>query len=261
MSSFLSFAVKPNADRLLKKGKALYALEKASWISTDHFLRHFSDKADKASGYFSYDNGDELITLFYSDFDTLQIYARYHLEKDSPHKIIGVPESRNIIPVEIEDDLIEMRGKAVKKIKENKDGYITYYKGISFNLLPVINENESCVYVLSASHVDDFIYMGNDYKLKFDKNNKYRGIERIHKSLIKLNTKSSIDSTQNATLHTHLGSDVISPTDICTLLLYRDMVDWNMHYVMGKKYVSVFDLSTEKLMFIKIRDWKKMSKP
>ncbi|MFC0875739.1 hypothetical protein ACE01N_04050 [Saccharicrinis sp. FJH2] len=258
---FFSVAVaakKPDADKILKEGKMLYTLQEASVVATTHFLQQFPAKAEKANGYLSYINGNEINTIIYYHFDSTQILARYHFAASQPDKIAGIPETRQLVPTELEDDLITMREKAIEKIKVNKDGYFTYYDGVSFTLLPVINNHERCVYVMSGSKVGDVIILGNDYQLRFDKNNKYRGVERIHKSLVKLSTKAGMDTTQNATLHKHFISEAIDPTDICTLLLYKDQVEWDLHYVLSRKYVSVFDLKNEKLAIIKTKDWKKI---
>ena len=251
-------AKKPDASKILEEGKMLYALEKTSVVATTHFITYFPNDADKATGYLSYFNGDEISTIFYDMFDSSQIMARYHFAASDPDHITGIPETKRLIPTDLENDLIILREKAVAKIKLNKDGYYTFYDGVAFTLLPVINKAERSVYVLSGSKMGDVIILGNDYRIKFDKNNKYRGVERIHKSLIKLSTKAGMDTTQNATLHTHLISEAIDPTDICTLLLYRDQVEWDLHYVMSKKYVSVFDLKTQKLVIVKAKDWKKI---
>jgi len=251
-------AKKPDADKILREGKMLYALQETSVVATTHFLEHFPADAEKANGYLSYMTGNDINTIIYYHFDSTQILARYYFKESEPDKIDGIPETKQLSPSELEDDLITMREKAIEKIKVNKDGYFTYYDGVSFTLLPVISNNERCVYVMSGSKVGDVIILGNDYKLRFDKNNKYRGVERIHKSLIKLSTKAGIDTTQNATLHKHFISDVIDPTDICTLLLYKDQVEWDLHYVLSRKYVSVFDLKNEKLAIIKAKDWKKI---
>ncbi|MFB6317796.1 hypothetical protein [Saccharicrinis sp. FJH54] len=257
-SVFVS-AKKPDAEKILAEGKMLYTLDKASLVATEHFLKLFPDDSENTNGYLSYLNGNEVITLFYYFFDTTRIIARYHLTATDPVKITGIPETKSLVPTELENSLITMREKAIEKIKVNKDGYYTYYKGVAFTLLPVINSHERVIYVLSGSKMEDVIILGNDYRIKFDENNKYRGVERIHKSLIKLSVSSGIDTTQNATLHKHLISEVIDPTDICTLLLYRNEVDWDLHYVMSKKYVSVFDLKNEKLAIIKRKSWKKIN--
>lgn len=61
-------------------------------------------------------------------------------------------------------------------------------------------------------------------------------------------------------MHSHILSDCISSTDISTLLLYKDYVEWKTHYVFSKKYVSIFDLKNESLLIMKSKDFNKIVK-
>jgi hypothetical protein len=46
-------------------------------------------------------------------------------------------------------------------------------------------------------------------------------------------------------MHTHVLSNLIESTDICTLLLYKDYVDWSLHHAVNKDYISILDLNRE----------------
>lgn len=61
-------------------------------------------------------------------------------------------------------------------------------------------------------------------------------------------------------MHSHVLNDLFTYTDICTLLMYKEYVEWDTHYIIGKKYVSIFDLKKETLITMKLKAWKKMSK-
>lgn len=252
-------ASKPNTKKVLEEGKYLYTLEKASWISTDHFLRAFPEKTDSVTGYFSYRSGEYLYTVFYYKFQDIKPLARYRFLYDNPVEIIGIPETKRVELTDLEVDYITIRQNAAERILSNKEGYFTIYENIGLNLIPVINGDERKVYILSGSKTDGYLFLGNDYLLSYNQNNKFRGVERIHKSIIKLPTKRGIDKSVKATMHSHLLSDIIDATDICTLLLYRDFVDWDLHYVIGKKYVSIFNLRTEELAIMKTKKWRKIS--
>ena len=62
------------------------------------------------------------------------------------------------------------------------------------------------------------------------------------------------------TMHSHIVTDPISSTDICTLLLYKNFVQWNQHIVMSKKKVSIFDLQKETLFIMSKKAWDKIYK-
>lgn len=247
-------------NEILQQGKKLYRLEKATQLASMHFIKYFSEKTDSITGYFSYETEDQIITIFYHKFEQVSLLARYTAKFISDEWEPDLPQTRNLILSEKEHDLITIREEAVKRISKNTDGVFTIYKEIPFNLIPIIEDKIKVVYVTSGSVVSDFLFLGNDYKLKYNNKNKFRGVERIHKSLIKLPLKyTGIDKDARATLHNHLLSPIISEVDICILLLYKEFIDWDVHYVFSKKYVSVFNLRDEKLAVMKKSKWKKIN--
>lgn len=256
------WAKKPNPQKVLEEGQFLYMLERASWVASEHFLYHFPEKADSVTGYFSYQSGDEIFTLFYYKFDKVRLFARYRFQADQPEQVSGLPQSKNLNATSYESDLISIREEAATRIKRNRDGLFTIYDNIPFNLIPIIRNNEKKVLVLSGLISDDFLFMGNDYLLNYNRKNEFRGMRRLHEQLIKLPLNNSgLNQSANATMHTHSSRDIITSSDIAILLLYKAYVGWKLHYVMGKKYVSVFDLEKEALAIVKRKDWKRITTP
>ena len=87
---------------------------------------------------------------------------------------------------------------------------------------------------------------GNDYLLTFDKNNKLSKQKQLHLSLIPIEygKKDEIEGS----IHSHVIDDLITSTDICTLMLYGKFAKMKTHYVMSKKYVSIWDCKKETLV-------------
>jgi len=110
------------------------------------------------------------------------------------------------------------------------------------------------------------VLIGNDYLLTYNKKNKLKKKEKLHNSLLEFpykfeeGDKNEGDKKMEMTIHSHIVTDLITETDICTLLLYKDFVEWDHHLVMSKKYVSIFDLKEESLQVMKTKDWKKLAK-
>ena len=130
--------------------------------------------------------------------------ARYVYEYNDSEWHENLPQTRNLLLSELEQDLISIREDAVKRISKNTDGVFTIYGDIPFSLIPVIKGKNKKVYAISCTLTDDFLFLGNDYKLSYNKRNKFRGVERIHKSLIKLPLKNTaLDKNAIATLHNH----------------------------------------------------------
>jgi hypothetical protein len=82
----------------------------------------------------------------------------------------------------------------------------------------VITHDERKVYSITGPQASGVVLIGNDYLFKYDCDNKFISKEKIHNSLIELPAKMDSDQEAVATMHSHVISDIIDPTDICTLL-------------------------------------------
>lgn len=254
--SLLALEKKPEADAILKEGMLLYRLEKASWFGTDDFMEHF--KPDSLGGYLSYETENHLInTIFYNRFDRNKIIARYQFDSIPKKKPLSIDKIHSF-PTPKESYLIKLREDAVQSFAEDKEGFYKLYKNTSFNMIPIITDSIRKVIILTAPQSGTDVLLGNDYILEFDDTYKLVKKDKIHEALIKLPFKSK--EKIEATVHTHVLSDFISSTDICTLMLYRDFLEWNTHYVMSQKFVSVFYLKIEKLDIFTKEEWEFVKK-
>lgn len=242
-------------DQILIEGKNLYLMEKASWYGTDYFLENYSEKQNEIGGYFSYLVDESLVNVFYDRSNNPKILARIYFNKLSIKQPINV-DDENTAPTELEHDLIRMREDALEQISSAEEGFFKYYENTSFNVIPYINGKEKKVYILTASRSPDVILLGNDYLLTYSKSLQLKKKERIHNSLISFPVKA--DDEVITTMHSHVNSALIDPTDICTLLLYKDYFNWDKHLVIGRKYVSIFSIENEKLTVVPLKAWQKI---
>jgi hypothetical protein len=249
----------PNGDKILKEGQLLFRSEKASWYGTDEFLSRFPNLKDSIGGYLSYEGDDHHeYNIFISRENPFRILARLEFDSLPKEKPIYI-DMANKSASQKEKDLIIIRQDALDKIRSNSDHFFSFYKNTSFNLIPVISQSERKVYIITGPQNSGVVIIGNDYLLKYDSKNNFISKEKVHNSMIQLPAKNDTINV-TATMHSHVISDVIDPTDICSLLLYKDFVDWKQHYVISKKYVSIFELDKQKLTILTRKAWDKISK-
>ena len=255
-----TFSFGQKADKVLEEGKLLYRLEKASWYSTDFFLENFPHKTEFIGGYVSYPSEkNQVITAFFEKNNPSHILARFEFDgqpQENPTRI----DTLNQIANSKEIDLIAIKLDAVQKVSENESDFFTFYENTSFNFIPLIENGKRQVFILTAPRVSNVVLIGNDYLLTYNKKNKFVKKERLHNSLLQFQGKS--DNPENpitSTHHSHVLSDLITSTDICTLLLYKNFVEWKQHYVISKKYVSIFDLNRESLAVITTKVWNQIN--
>lgn len=55
-----------------------------------------------------------------------------------------------------------------------------------------------------------------------------------------------------------LTGPFITPTDICTLMLYAPSAGWEWHYVMSKKYISIWNCKENSLLILTQKARKKI---
>lgn len=255
------FSQNKETEKILAEGKLLYRLEKGSWYGTDNMLERFQSKRDSVGGYLSYETTDNKInTIFFSRFDSDKILIRYQfdsLPQTNPIKIDTV----NQIATEMEKNLIVIRQDARDKAYSDTEKFFSFYENTSLNFIPVIKDKERNVFVLTGPKVSGIVLIGNDYKFTYNKKNEFVKKEKIHNSILQFSyADEDIENPTVSTFHSHIVTDYISSTDICTLLLYKNFVEWNQHIVMSEKEVSIFDLEKESLFTMKRKAWEKIYK-
>lgn len=256
----LSYSQNPETDKILAEGKLLYRLEKGSWYGTDDILARFENKKDSIGGYLSYEtDAGKINTIFFSQFNPNHILVRYtfdSLPKVEPLEI----DTTNNSASELEKSLITIRQDAQDRASKNEDGFFTFYDKTSLNFIPIVQGKELNVFVLTGPQVSGVVLIGNDYKLSYDKKNRLKKKIKVHNSLLQFPYNSGDKENPTVqTFHTHTISAYISSTDICTLLLYKNYVEWKKHIVMSEKEVSIFDLEKESLFVLKRKAWKRIS--
>ncbi|TKG91467.1 hypothetical protein EYV94_20785 [Puteibacter caeruleilacunae] len=251
----------PDSDKILQEGKLLYRLEKGSWYGTDDFLARFPDLRNSIGGYLSYENDEgQIITIFFDRNDNFKIIARYQFESVPGIKPLSV-DTVDDKSTQKERDLITIRQKTYEEISNNSDGFFSFYENTSFNVIPLISKGVRKTYVLTGPKTSGVVIIGNDYELKFNQYNKLVKKKKIHASILEYPYKSdNPENSMKSTYHSHVLSDAINTTDICTLLLYKDYVEWKQHIVLGKKFVSILDLEKVTLAIVPRKVWEKLNK-
>ena len=214
---------------------------------------------DSIGGYVSYETNDHKInTLFFRKSDANKALIRFQFDSLPKQQPISI-DSVNHECTDLEKSLIEIRQDALGRISKNEGEFFKFYNKTSLNAIPVITHNERLVYVITGPQIDGVVLIGNDYLFTYNNKNEFKKQEKIHNSLIQLQYRNPKDSARiESTVHSHVISDCIDPTDICTLLLYKDYVGWTQHFVISKKYVSIFDMNKETLLILTREAWDKI---
>lgn len=235
------------AQPIVAEGKLLYKSEMASWYGTDLFLEKYKDK-ENIGGYFSYLDNELAKCVFFSKAETPRVIGT--ISFDSTYNT-GTADI-NLTEREFtksENDLYEIRKLALTEI--NADTLFKIYNNTNLNLIPLINNKEKKVYVLTGPQTSGVVIFGNDYLLTFDDNNKLLIKKQLHKNIIPVyyGGKEEEGKKSVGAVHSHLPEtgQFMTATDICTIMLYEKIAEWQQHIVISEKFMNIWNCKTDQL--------------
>ena len=279
---------------ILGEGLALYTLVLANWTSNDlYYENEFNTGIVK--GYLSYRDKDTIKTIFWKEVDTTSAeykakifkqvgdtvadlnqekkklqdtrfiiktirYAKMNVSKDNSE--IRDEEERN--PNEKEKILMDYRKEVYDMISKDTS-FFKQYEGTVFKAVPFDAGKQVKVYIYSSVKKEGIVPFGGDYLLLFDKKtNELVEKKDLHRECIFISGQykgKSYDASK-ATIHSHKpgAAELITPTDIATLLLYKSQIEWDEHHVIAGKYTCVFTLVDRKLDIIPTSEFQSLKK-
>lgn len=242
------------------EGKKLYALEMASWYGTDVLLERFPEKRGSIGGYFSYTSGDSVNCLYFAK--TIPPMVLAVISFDSTFNVKSARVSNTIRDfTEIENELYTIRLLALNLIRS--DSSIVVYNNTNLNVIPLIEGDSRKVFVLTGPQKSGVVIFGNDYLVTFDKNNQVKSKRRLHNNVImqEYSPDGKIDGVDIVSgTHTHLPEtgDLVTSTDICTLMLYAKYTGWESYIVLSDKYVNIWSCKTNSLFVVSKEVYQKI---
>lgn len=246
-----------NIDEITDIGKALYRSEMTSWLGTDAFMANFKSLRAKTGGYFSYEKDSMLHCIFYSKDSISKVLCVISFDRNFSSNVSQLDQIERPFTTE-EQDYYELRKAAQKALLT--DTIFKFYENTNPNIVPLIRNGVKSVYVLTGPKSDNVVIIGNDYLLSFNQHNELQGIKKLHKNIIPISYTNS--DSASVTMHSHLPEtgDYITPTDICTLMLYEKAAKWEQHIVMSKNHVTIWDCKNNRAAALTREAWEKIQK-
>jgi hypothetical protein len=250
----------PPTEAILQEGLALYQSERSSWVATDLMLATTIDR-NQIGGYLTYFRGDSVCTIFWGRESTGQAGTPLVGSYIFPRQDVQAATSRfqrlgAFSPVEAR--LFGIRGAALATINADHNEFLVP-ANTSLNLDLLDGPEGTRVYVLTGPEQGGVVPIGNDHLLTFNPAGKLKSAERLHSSYLPLNWTAVKEKTIQGMMHSHLAAHpYITPTDICNVLLYRP-AGCTQHIVVGKDYVSIFDLDKKQLAILTHKAYERIA--
>jgi hypothetical protein len=257
----LSIYAQKKIDKLktetVQEGMLLYQSEMASWYGTDLFLAKYNNR-ENIGGYFSYSNNNKPTCIFFSKNENPKVIGTIVFDNDfniqtADYNLL----ERELSPEEMEYYILR---KEAKEIIE-KDTIFKRYENTTFNLVPLIGKEKKVYVLTSYNGPKKMVAYGNDYLIRFDKSYKMKSIYNLHVSYLPVEYGDNNGTTSIGGMHNHRKSsgELISPTDICTTMLYQKLTGWETYYVMSEKYISIWSCKKKELFVMTMEAWQKIN--
>ncbi|MBV4359298.1 hypothetical protein [Pinibacter aurantiacus] len=246
--SFTAFAQKDLSEMaapIVEEGKMLYRSEMASWYGTDLFLEKYTDKGN-IGGYFSYADGDSTRCVFYSNNEKPKVLGTITFDSTYSTSVARLDVTERSFSKN-EKELFVIR-EAAKKLMVS-DTLFESFQNTSLNLIPIVVKGERKVYILTGAEKKGVVIFGNDYLLTFDKDGKVLTKKKLHANILPSYYGEKDGKKSVGSIHSHNSQtgDFITATDICTLMLYEKMAEWDQYVVVSEHYVNIWNCKTNTL--------------
>ncbi|MBS7320430.1 MAG: hypothetical protein KIG55_02405 [Myroides sp.] len=244
LSIFSQKSVDQQIESIKKEGVKLYKSEMASWYGTDIFIEQYQNK-ENIGGYLSYSEKDKNICIFYSNSNKPKVIGTIAFDDSFDITKANIDLTERAFN-STENQLYILRKKAQDIIYNDETSFFQHYENTKFNLIPLIEKEVSKVYLLTGPSISNVVVFGNDYLLTFNKQNELIDKKALHKNIIPIEFGEEGENIES-TMHSHLPEtgDLMTATDICTLMLYGKFTSWKKHLVVSENYLNIWNMADD----------------
>lgn len=256
LHSFLFGQSPEDQQAVLLEGYALFKSEMASWKGTDLFREKFPHLQEQAGGYFSYTKGNLTNCIFFSNEKEPDILVQFSFEQTFNPEEVSILTDRKRM-TDYEYDIFQIRKTAIEYTLNNS--MFKTYENTTLNFIPLIEGGEKKVFILTGPQQTGIVIFGNDYLINFNDNNEITAARQLHQDIIGIPFEPG-KPDQLGGVHTHSKEtgELITSTDICTLMLYSRYGDWSSHIVMAPNYVNLWSCKTNQLEVLTKKEFDKI---
>lgn len=242
LSIFSQKSVDQQIESIKKEGVKLYKSEMASWYGTDIFIEQYQNK-ENIGGYLSYSEKDKNICIFYFNSNKPKVIGTIAFDDSFDITKANIDLTERAFN-STENQLYILRKKAQDIIYNDETSFFQHYENTKFNLIPLIEKEVSKVYLLTGPSISNVVVFGNDYLLTFNKQNELIDKKALHKNIIPIEFGEEGENIES-TMHSHLPEtgDLMTATDICTLMLYGKFTSWKQHLVVSENYLNIWNMA------------------
>jgi hypothetical protein len=255
MGSLAAQEIPSGFETVMRTGTTLAKLELASAMSSDFFRSSLDPRKDSVGGHVAYVSGDRITSVYYANADPSLIFHTYSFDKNVDFGSMRVDTHQRAASPR-EQELIALRRASLKAIVSDTTNFYAAYKFTVLHHIPLIDSTMRVVYIRTVSTREQFTIFGNDYRLTFDSTNTLVKREKLHQSLMPVESSPKSAGSRPDTVVTHhshsiLSSELPTETDVCALVVAKGHVPWQQHAVLTPTWNCVWNMPEQKFQFFK----------
>ncbi len=245
-------------DEVVQEGKLIYRTAIAVEYGSEIVKTKYPVIKGISSTNVAYLNATQSVCIFFSDTDPSKIVLS--ISFNSEGRIENATINNQLRDASSQEQSLYKMMKTIEADVSSTSSY-KKYGNTKFMFVPINDSKGKRVYLLTSSEKEGVITFGNDYLVTFDSDNSINKRIAIHKNLMwtEIETKEKGKDITEA-WHTHLPEtgNKITATDIYTILRYEKITRWKKYSVITETLVSVWDCSTDNLMYLPRQEWDKI---
>lgn len=247
--AFAQEKIQDEVKTVVSEGKIIFKLEMANRLGQKIFKAKYKGKK-AIEGFVSYTEADHIRLVFYSGGKESKVLGGVLFDEsfDVDKSVVEIME-REMNDQEMQ--LIKLRKSTLVFI--NDASAFSLPENATFSVIPMVENKSNKVYVMTVSTKDGVVMFGNDYVLSFDE--KFNLVEKnsFHKNQASVTfDKNAGTANDNGSNHMHVAEkgEMVSSTDIATLMLYEKDTKWSQHTFISEHYMFFWNYATHDLQVI-----------
>jgi len=238
-------------NSIVEEGKLLYRCELANRNGLNLALKNGIDPND-IKGFFSRISNDTTFWVCYSKDLSPQVLGTITFDSTSTTQKAALDLSTRSF-TDLERNYYVMNEQAIGYARIETG--IRSYENTIFRTIPIIYKGVPKIYFVTQSTKQNEVIFGNDYLITLDKLLTVQTFKRLHSAMtvIKFGKNPENNNQETESIHAHddKTGDLITPTDICILLLNEKKTNWKQHTILTPNYVYVWNFQTNRLSVVK----------
>ena len=246
ITAFSQDNIQNRVKPVIAEGINIYQIEMGNWIGPKLFPSKYRGK-EKIGGNLSYIESGKTKTIFFTKGEKPKVLGTlvYDPTFDEQQTQVDLM-SRELTPSEKE--LYTLQVNALKDVSDAS--FFPVPANAVLRLIPVIENGDRKVFVLSQSDKPGTVIFGNDFVLSYDSKLNLTDKQSLHKNTAVVTYDPEAGRENNTTSsHAIVGekTDFPTSTDIATLLLYEKLTKWNQHTFISENNIFFWNYATRDL--------------